>query len=194
MGNKAKILIGVYSFAILVGILYSIEYSEIKLNEVDKTIIQDNVSKSFHFVKLIDVKPKEIFDSFSDVKNYPKILPNNILSVKIINQTEVDRTTILFAEEEIFEAGISIKVLAKHTIHPLPLIHNIEVMNGDAKGTTITQKFKELESGTEVSTEIVMRVKGILIPFVFLPEHNVKHAMESVIESFSNYTIHQINN
>ena len=85
---------------------------------------------------------EKAFLIMTDVKNYPKILPKNIVSVNIINQ--VDNT--ILAEYELIEHGIRTKLLAEHTMYPYDK-HILEIMDGDAKGTKLIQDF------TTVNTE-----------------------------------------
>jgi len=146
-------------------------------------VIPDKIEKEFEFTKNSKIDKKIIFDIMANPENFPKALPNNVLSVKIINQTE----NIIIAQEEISEAGISTKILVKHTITPHEE-HIIEILEGDAKGTTITVNFESGNSGTVIKSKIEMKVRGLLLPFGLLPEGNLNSAWNSAISGFENYS------
>ena len=147
-----------------------IQFTQTKLNEI-KTESQFNV----------DIK--KIFDVMADVSNYHLVLPKNIISVEIIEQ----ESNVIIAREVLAESGIKTTVLAKHTIIPYNE-HTIEILDGDAKGTRITQTFTGDEESTKISTKVELKLKGILKPMYFLPKQNFAHALGTVNSSFVEYT------
>ena len=131
---------------------------------------------------------EEAFLIMTDVKNYPKILPKNIVSVNIINR--VDNTVL--AEYELIEHGIRTKLLAEHTMYPYDK-HILEIMDGDAKGTKLIQDFTTVECNesvgkcTQIASRVELNLGGILAPFGFLPKLNLDHAFNTIITSFEMY-------
>lgn len=79
----------------------------------------------------------------ANLENYPKVLPGNYISSRIINQT----INTIYAEEKVAEFGIKTKMLVKHTIIPYDK-HVLEVPDGDVNGTKIT----EIVEGNDSST------------------------------------------
>ena len=148
----------------------TIQFANPKLNEVS-------------FEAEYDIGKKVLFNIMNDVKNYPIILPGNVLSSIIIEE----EPNVILAEETVMERGIKVTVLAKHTIIPYET-HTVEVMNGDAKGTKIIQSFTGDESSTKLSTKIQLKLEGLLSPFYFLPKNNFEHAMNTVNRSFVDYS------
>ena len=165
--------------------------------------------------KIVDVNQEEAFLIMTDVKNYPKILPRNIISVNIINQ--IDNSVL--AEYEVIEHGIHTKLLANHTMYPYDK-HIIEVMDGDAKGTKLIQDFTVINTPvgdidsisnlflqglsqteiaklsecnspfdecTRIDSQVELNLEGLLSPFSYLPKRNLDHASNTVITSFTNY-------
>ena len=63
---------------------------------------------------------------------------------------------------------------------------------GDAKGTKIIQNFSDDPSGVLVNTKVSLELSGILIPVSFIPEQNFIHALDTIILSFYDYTITEI--
>ena len=149
---------------------------------IGNLVFPEAIEKEFSFIKLVNVEKDRIFQVITNVENHPKVLPDNIISVKIINQTE--NTTFVY--EEVKEAGISSTLFAKHTIIPHES-YTIEILDGDAYGTIINIKFEEKGSSTKLDMNLKMRLKGFLIPFGFLPDHNLQSAADTVITEFVNF-------
>ena len=118
----------------------------------------------------------------TDLENYPKVLMNNIKSVKILEQTN----STIIAEFDVIEKGISSKLTAKQTIYPYSK-HVMEVIEGDAKGTKVTQIFSEKNLITTINTKVDLNLEGILSVFGYLPKNNLEHAANSVVTSFVTY-------
>ena len=97
----------------------------------------------------------------------------------------------IIAEEELFEAGIKTKLLVKHTIKPYSE-HIIEIIDGDAEGTKITQYFESVDSQTKLTTKVSLNVKGVTSIIAFLPEANLVHAMNTVISHFVEYSKYDV--
>jgi len=161
-------------------IYYNYQFENIKIP--GKLVIGINL------VKVVDVDREKIFDVMADIENYPKVLPDNFISLKIINQTHnALNAKVIFAEEKISEAGIITTIIVKHTILPYDR-HEIEVMSGDARDSKITTIFKDLNSGTEIETDAQIHVHGILAPFGLLARPNLEAVINTVLESFVEYS------
>ena len=150
----------------------------------ERPIIQFAASKLNEIVieKEYDVGKERLFNVMADVENYPIILPKHILSVEIIEH----EPNIVLAEEILTEQGIKVKLLVKHTMIPYEE-QIIEVINGDARGTKITQTFTGDDLSTKISTKIKLQLKGLLTPIQFFPKSNFGHAMITVNSSFVDY-------
>ena len=153
---------------------------------IGNPLLPEKIVTKSSFEKIVDVDKKELFNVMADVEKYPVILPKNYLFVRIINQTG----NIIFAEEEIVEKGIKVKLIVKHTIYPYEK-HILEVVSGDAESTVITETFEETNRSTKLSTDMEMHLRGILVPFGFLAQNNLEHAMNIVIDSFVEYVKNQ---
>ena len=133
------------------------------------------------YSKIVDVDKEVIFNTFADFKNYPHILPSNIISVTNIpeKQSVYDIT--------LTQMGIRAKLQAEHIIEPY---HKqvVEVIDGDAQGTTITQTFEPYDNKTKISIDVDLKTKGILTAFSFLPVINANHAMDTIVQSFVEYS------
>tara|TARA_B110000438_G_C15752292_1_gene623551 strand:+ start:357 stop:1472 length:1116 start_codon:yes stop_codon:yes gene_type:complete len=132
--------------------------------------------------RTLEIEQERLFLTMSDIENYPKVLPQNFVSVKILEINE----NFIIAEEEIQEKGIRTKFLVKHTLIPYDE-HILEIMDGDAKGTKIHQFFSTDGNFTKLITTVNIDFKGILTPFSYLPESNLNHAMNTVVTNFYIY-------
>ena len=83
--------------------------------------------------------------------------------------------------------GIIAKLKAEHIIEPY---HKqvVEVIDGDAQGTTITQTFEPYDNKTKISIDIDLKTKGILTAFSLLPVINANQAMDTIVQSFVEYS------
>lgn len=135
-----------------------------------------------NFVKIVNIEKKQLFDLMADVSNYPSVLRENFLDVEIIEQN----SNVLVAKETIYENGITATLTVKHIVTPYEN-HVLEILDGDAKGTKITIIFEDVDYGTKVSIKSEMHLTGLLIPFAYLPDSNLNHATNTVIDSFVNY-------
>ena len=123
-----------------------------------------------------------MYDVITDVENYPKVLPKNILSVKILDRTD----NSIIAEEQINEKGIRLTLTVKHSFVPMEK-HTIEILDGDAKGTIITQYFDivQPEGSLRITTDAELDLKGIMRFVGFLPPSSIQHGVNTVIDAFT---------
>ena len=139
--------------------------------------------KRISFENIIEtVSHASMYEVITDVENYPKVLPKNILSVKILDRTNNSIT----AEEQISEHGIKSTLTVKHSFVPMEK-HTIEILDGDAKGTIITQNFEILPtSGSlKITTDVELDLKGIFSFVGFLPTTSIQHAVDTTIAEFA---------
>ena len=139
--------------------------------------------KNKNFENIINtVPPTSMYEVITDVENYPIVLPKNILSVKILDRTNNSIT----AEEQISEHGIKSTLTVKHSFVPMEK-HTIEVLDGDAKGTIITQNFEIIqpEGSLKITTNVELDLKGIFSFIGFLPISSIQHAVDTTIDEFA---------
>jgi len=150
---------------------------------IGNPIFPEKIEKEIEFTRIVNVDKLALFETMADIRNYPKIFPNNVISVNIINQSE----NVIFAKEIVSEAGITTDIVTKHVLFPHDKLI-VTVVDGDAKNSTITIMFDELNSSTKLTTKIEMELRGILMFFGFLPQNQFQSAMNTVISGFVDYT------
>ena len=149
---------------------------------IDLQLATDPI-KRISFENIIDtVSHASMYEVITDVENYPKVLPENILSVKILDRTNNSIT----AEEQISEQGIKSTLTVKHSFVPMEK-HTIEILDGDAKGTIITQNFEifQPEGSLKITTDVELDLKGIFSFVGFLPISSIQHAVDTTIDEFA---------
>ena len=186
MNKTNKIILIFYIFLASSLGLYVFTY-DTGLDESLLEVVTPKKITEFETSRLVDVPNNRIFDVMANIENFPNILPENIVSVNILNKTDNE----IIAEEELFEAGIKTKLLVKHTIKPYSE-HIIEIIDGDAEGTKITQYFESVDSQTKLTTKVSLNVKGVTSIIAFLPEANLVHAMNTVISHFVEYSKYDV--
>ena len=149
---------------------------------IDLKLATDPI-KRISFENIIEtVSHASMYEVITDVENYPKVLPKNILSVKILDRTNNSIT----AEEQIGEHGIKSTLTVKHSFVPMEK-HTIEILDGDAKGTIITQNFEifQPEGSLKITTDVELDLKGIFSFVGFLPTSSIQHAVDTTIDEFA---------
>ena len=188
MNKTDKIIIIFYIFLVSSFGLYALTYDV--GTSVNSSLMEDWASyytppkiTEFETSRLVDVPNNRIFDVMANIENFPNILPENVVSVNILNKTDNE----IIAEEELSERGIKTKLLVKHTIKPYSE-HIIEIIDGDAEGTKITQYFESVDSQTKLTTNVDLKVKGATSLIAFLPEASLVNAINTVISHFVEYS------
>ena len=190
-----KIIIIFYIF-LAISLTVGIIYIASTFDTIEQSIRFPQPVTNVQNTVYIDVNQEEAFLIMTDIKNYPKVLPRNIISVNIIN--EIDNTVL--AEYEVIEHGIRTKLLVEHTMYPYDK-YIVEVVDGDAKGTKLMQDFttfnteieklpecdQSFDECTKIDSRVELDLKGLLSPFSYLPKRNLEHASNTVIQTFTDY-------
>ena len=138
--------------------------------------------EEIQLITTVNINKTKIFDTMTDLEKYHLILPQNVVSIKIINQTD----NVIYAEEELAVNFLKAKFLVKHTIKPYQS-HIIEILDGDAKGTIISQTFEGNSDRTIITTKIKLNLQGILTPFVHFPRYVIVDKVNQMTHLFINY-------
>ena len=186
MNKTDKVILIFYIFLASSFGLYVFTY-DVGLEESLLEVVTPKKITEFETSRLVDIPNNRIFNVMANVENFPNILPENVVSVNILDKTDNE----IIAEEELFEAGIKTKLLVKHTIKPYSE-HIIEIIDGDAEGTKITQYFESVDSQTKLTTNVNLKVKGVTSIIAFVPETNLVHAINTVISHFVQYSKYNV--
>jgi hypothetical protein len=180
--NKSNKLFTIFYLILFLGVLGTIISIDSSLERPYGPINLAPLQLSeISYSKIVDVEKKIIFNVFTDIENYSKILPNNIEYVNNISEK------LPIYEISLMEAGIKTNLTFEHMIEGYDK-QIIKVTDGDAQGTTITQIFESHGNGTKILINVDLKTRGVLTPFSFLPEHNVNHAIDTIVTTFVDYS------
>lgn len=108
------------------------------------------------FEKIIKADRKKVFDITTNYENFQKILSQYYPSTRTISV----RGNRSLVEEHLILGGQEFVMMAKHVIDE-PVLHELFVVGGDAKGTHITSRYEQLPNGTKLILEIDWKFNGI---------------------------------
>ena len=99
---------------------------------------------------------QKLIELATDYMEFPKYLPDQIKSVKILEKTE----TYTITEETLHLSTVISKSFTQQTKHYV-LVDNLlksEILSGPVKGSTIEAEYLEIENGTNVITRINVKL------------------------------------
>ena len=189
MKKNDKYLLVFYAL-LVVGISVGLLYIDSSLEKpIGPLRIVPDLLSNITVIKVVDVETEKIFTIMSDVENYPNILPANVLSVNKLEETN----SSLNYEITVIEKGIKTTLLVRHDLFPYDE-QILTIIDGDAKNTTIHQKFQNQGNSTKLTTDVKIELSGILTPFQFIPQHNFHNAMDTVLSEFVTYSLEKSEN
>ena len=132
------------------------------------------------FEKIIKADRKKVFELTTNYENFQKILPQYYPSIRIISV----RGNVSVVEEHLRIAGRELVMMAKHVIDE-PILHEIFIIGGDAKGTHIIKRYESIPHGTKLTLEIDWKLKGIMKLSNFFGKNKVLNDYSKIIDEFA---------
>ena len=114
-----------------------------------------NIVAKFTINKTVNAKRETVYGILSNFQNYQKLLPQHFPSIRIRSV----RNNVAVVEEHLNLGEKELVIMAKHVVHE-PVLHEVFVIGGDAKGSHIKQQFIEHPSGTEIIIDLDFKLKG----------------------------------
>ena len=131
------------------------------------------------FEKIIKADRKKVFELTTNYENFQKILPQYYPSIRIISV----RGNVSVVEEHLRIAGQELVMMAKHVIDE-PILHEIFIIGGDAKGTHIIMRYESIPHGTKLTLEIDWKLKGIMKLSNFFGKNKILNDYSKIIDEF----------
>src|SRR5437867_8626568 len=136
--------------------------------------------------KVVNVKEESLLKVISDLSQYPQIFPENVRSVKLLdNETklvEMDAgvSGIFFDTQAIYTTSSDGKYI-------------IKVISGDLKGTTMTTTVQKTwgfdgqkNKGTKAHISLDLKTSGLLSWILgFVPDSTLTYALETGFDKFT---------
>ncbi len=132
------------------------------------------------FEKIIKADRKKVFELTTNYENFQKILPQYYPSIRIISV----RGNVSVVEEHLQIAGRELVMMAKHVIDG-PILHEIFIIGGDAKGTHIIKRYESIPHGTKLTLEIDWKLKGMMKLSNFFGKNKVLNDYSKIIDEFA---------
>ena len=132
------------------------------------------------FEKIIKADRKKVFELTTNYENFQKILPQYYPSIRIISV----RGNVSVVEEHMRIAGQELVMMAKHVIDE-PILHEIFIIGGDAKGTHIIKRYESIPHGTKLTLEIDWKLKGMMKLSNFFGKNKVLNDYSKIIDEFA---------
>ena len=109
----------IYLTYVILGLILSITYIHLDVSfreqhedwmntpfsTISPKLFKEPIAK-FTITKVIDLPKEELVDVFSNVSDYSKILPKNVLNSQILNNTDM----VVYSEIEVIEKRIKLKI------------------------------------------------------------------------------------
>ena len=133
----------------------------------------------FSIDKIVNVQRNSVFEIFSNFENYQKSLPQYFPSVRvrsIRNETAVVEEHMMLGDKELV-------IMAKHVTQS-PLLHEIFVIGGDAKGSHIKEQFLDHSEGTKILVDVDLKLKGKMKISELFAKNNLQENYSKIIDGF----------
>ncbi len=109
----------------------------------------------FSLEKTVHAKREIVYEILSNYENYQKLIPQHFPSVRVRSVRE----NISVVEEHMNFGDKELVIMAKHVTEE-PVLHDVFVIGGDAKGSHIKQQFIEISEGTKIIVDVDLKLKG----------------------------------
>jgi coenzyme Q-binding protein COQ10 len=109
----------------------------------------------FSLEKIVYAKREIVYEKLSNYENYQKLIPQHFPSIRVRSV----RGNISVVEEHMNLGDLELVIMAKHVTEE-PVLHEVFVIGGDAKGSRIKQQFIEISEGTKIIVDVDLKLKG----------------------------------
>ena len=104
--------------------------------------------------KTVYATRESVYQILSNYENYQKLIPQHFPSVRVRSVRE----NISVVEEHMNLGDRELVIMAKHVTEE-PVLHEVFVIGGDAKGSHIKEQFIEVSEGTKIIVDVDLKLK-----------------------------------
>jgi len=133
----------------------------------------------FSIDKIVCAQRSSVFEIFSNFENYQKLLPRHFPSVRVRSI----RNDIAVVEEHMMLGDKELVIMAKHVSQP-PLLHEVFVIGGDAKGSYIKEQFLDHSDGTKILVDVDLKLKGKMKISELFAKNNLQENYAKILDDF----------
>ncbi|MHA7733729.1 SRPBCC family protein [Nitrosopumilus sp. S6] len=133
----------------------------------------------FSFEKISTASRSTLYKIFSDYENYQNISPEFFPSTRIRSV----RNNVAVVEEHLNLGDDELLIMAKHVTDE-PVLHDVFVIGGDAKGSHIQEQFIETPQGTKILVAVDLKLKGKMKIGGMFSKNRYQQNYEKIIDNF----------
>ncbi len=133
----------------------------------------------FSLEKIVIAKRETVYERLSNYENYEKLVPQHFPSVRVRSV----RGNVSVVEEHMNLGDRELKIMAKHVTKE-PILHEVFVIGGDAKGSYIKQQFIEISEGTKIIVDVDFKLKGKMKISQMLGKNKIEQDYAKILDDF----------
>ena len=133
----------------------------------------------FSFEKISSASRDSVYKVFSDYENYQKISPQFFPSIRIRSV----RDKVAVVEEHLILGDDELVIMAKHVTDE-PVLHDVFIIGGDAKGSHIQEQFIETPQGTKILIDVDLKLKGKMKIGGMFSKNKYQENYEEMVDNF----------
>lgn len=132
------------------------------------------------FEKFVRADREKIFSIVTDYEKFQNIMPQYFPSIRVRSA----RDNVAVIEEHLKIAGKELVMMTKHVVHPHSL-HEVFVIGGDGKGSTISEKYESVSGGTIVTVDANLKLSGVLKITGFFGRKKIRDSLSKIMDEFA---------
>jgi len=133
----------------------------------------------FSLEKTVHAKRETVYERLSNYENYEKLIPQHFPSVRVRSV----RGNVSVVEEHMNLGDQELVIMAKHVTKE-PVLHEVFVIGGDAKGSHIKQQFIEISDGTKIIVDVDFKLKGKMKISSMLGKNKIEQDYAKILDDF----------
>jgi len=134
----------------------------------------------FSLEKIVNAKRETVYEIYSNYENYQKLIPQHFPSVRVRSV----RGNVSVVEEHMNLGDFELVIMAKHVTKE-PILHEVFVIGGDAKGSYIKQQFIEVSEGTKIIVDVDLKLKGKMKLSSIFGKNKFEQDYAKILEDFA---------
>ena len=134
----------------------------------------------FTLEKTVHATRESVYQILSDYENYQKLIPQHFPSVRVRSV----RGNISVVEEHMNLGDIELVIMAKH-VSEKPVLHEVFVIGGDAKGSHIKEQFIEVSEGTKIIIDVDLKLKGKMMMSSMFGKSKFEEDYAKILDDFA---------
>ena len=114
----------------------------------------------FYLEKTTSAKRESVYEIFSNYENYQKLIPQHFPSVRV--RSVRDNVSVVEA----------------------PILHEVFIIGGDAKGSHIKEEFVDVPEGTKILVDVDLKIGGRLKISNMFAKNSIEENYSKILNDF----------